>query len=143
MEGTFEFLQTLHFVQWLGEVVDPYAFAPFPVLSPVQDVRLNAAGELEDTGQLSPKNIIIQMAENETTTPNRATILVAETMGVDLTMTTFPEPTPHGFITDLDPSSATAQASDCGREQAARYLRSAFDGAAAVPFDAAACVNAP
>lgn len=139
---SFQELQALHFVQWLGEHADPYAFAPYPVLDPLTEILWDGT-EFTDGDTLPAKDVIIQMVEGDTTVPNSSTELLARTMGVDLTDTTFPDGTPHGFLSVLDSASPAAPAADCARQQASAWMSSSFEGTAELPagLDATTCIN--
>lgn len=130
-EDSFAELQALHFVQWLGEHADPYTFAPYPVLNPLTDLAYDGT-DFADGTELDPKDIIIQMVVDDATIPNSSTEPVARVMGVDLTDTTFPATTPHGFLSVIDPASPAAAAHDCAVQQAAEWMSSSFAGAAAL-----------
>jgi hypothetical protein len=143
-EDTFEELQALHFVQWLGEHADPYAFAPYPVLDPLTEIVWDSGeGEFADGETLPAKDVIIQMVENDQIVPNSSTELLAGTMGVELTDTTFPSMIQHGFLGVLDPTSASFDAGVCARQQAAAWMSTSFAGAAEIPagLDATSCLN--
>jgi hypothetical protein len=142
VSGSFAELQVLHFIQWLGDVADPYAFAPYTVLDPKPDLTYDSVGDTFTEGAALPSNnVIIQKVIDDPTVPNTGTDATARVMGVDTTDTTFPAGTPHGFLRTLDDQSPTYDASVCGRTQASDYLRSAFDGAPAVAESATACLG--
>lgn len=135
---SFEELQALHFVQWLGEHVDPYAFAPYPKLAPIDDLTFDGT-DFVGGAPLPAKDMMIQMVTDDPTIPNSATEPVARVMGVDLTDTTFPATVAHGFLSDIDPNSAGAPAHDCAVTQAAEWISSSFAGAAAITTPVSAC----
>ncbi|MEZ4460060.1 MAG: hypothetical protein R3E66_10090 [bacterium] len=139
MPGDFSFIQTLHFLQWLGEKVDPYVFSPYLVTSPLKDLSYNPGDDSFVLGATMPsRDVIIQMATGDPTVPNTSTELLAKTAGISLDETTF-DGTFHGFL-----SSGTTAQSTCARDQAAQWLRTSFDGNAQIPTElvAATCVAA-
>ena len=131
---TFTELQALHFIQWLGEHADPYAFAPYPVLNPLTEVLWDGA-QYSDGDVLPPKDVLIQMATADTVVPNSATVAVARVMGVDISNTTFADTT-HGFLNDLenDPPQRA-----CGLTQAGEWISSSFSGSAALTTTVSDC----
>lgn len=123
---TFAEIQALHFVQWLGEHADPYAFAPYPVLNPLTEVTFDGTDFDVAEAPLPSKDVMIQMVVDDPTIPNSSTEPVARVMGVDLTDTTFPAGTPHGFLGVLDASSDAFPAQQCAVQQAAEWMASSF-----------------
>ena len=145
MTGTFETVQALHFVQWLGEHVDPYTFAPYTIQNPLAEVTWDPAtmDYVTAMNPMAPKNVLIQMVQDETVVPNSSTELLARTMGVDLTDTTFPVGTDHGFIDDMDPTDPDYDAAVCARMQVAQWISSSFAGMADLPasLNADTCIT--
>lgn len=134
--GSFMYLQTLHFIQWLGEKVDPYAFAP-ALVKPIEDLSYDPGTDTFATGPTMPtRDVMVQMADMDDAIPNTSTKLLAKTLGVSLDDTTF-FGTFHGFL-----SSGISAQSTCARDQAAAWLSSSFQGSATIPTDlvAATCV---
>lgn len=135
---TFDELQALHFIQWLGEQADPYAFAPYPVLDPVTDLTYDGTS-FADGATLPAKDVIIQMVTGDTVVPNSATEPMAAVMGVDLTNTTFPAGTAHGFLSRLDPADPDAAAKTCAVAQAAEWMSTSFAGTATLTTTVTSC----
>lgn len=140
-EDTFDELQALHFIQWLGEHADPYTFAPYPVLDPLTELIWDGT-EFTEGDVLPVKEVMIQMVEGDMTVPNSSTELLARTMGVPLDETTFPAGIPHGFVGILDPTETGYDAAECARGQTAAWMASGFAGDAEIPADlvASTCV---
>jgi hypothetical protein len=139
MGGSFAYIQTLHFLQWLGEKVDPYAFAPSLIASPLKDKTFDAAdGTFADGIQMESRDVLVQMVAGDPTTPNSSTELLANTLGVSLDESTY-ENTTHGFLGD-----GTSAQSTCARDQAAEWIGSSFLGSASIPANLVAqtCVAA-
>ncbi len=137
--GSFAFIQTLHFLQWLGEKVDPYAFAPSLIASPLKDKTFDAAdGTFADGVQMESRDVLVQMVAGDPTIPNTSTELLANTLGVSLDESTY-EDTTHGFLGD-----GTSAQSTCARDQAAEWIGSSFLGNASIPANLVAqtCVAA-
>lgn len=137
LPGSLGYLQTLHFLQWLGEKVDPYTFAPHLVQSPLSDLTYDAStGEYSPGATMAARDAMVQMVKDDPTIPNTSTEILARTIGTSLDQTTF-ENTTHGFL-----SSGTSAQSECARDQAAEWIRTSFAGAATVPAElvAATCV---
>ncbi len=135
---TFAELQALHFIQWLGEVADPYAFAPYPVLNPIDELTYDGTDFVRGAN-LPAKDIVIQMVTGDDVVPNSTTVPLARVMGVSLADTTFPTGTPHGFLSNIDPASPVATAHDCAVQQTAEWLSTAFGGAAALTTTVTSC----
>ena len=157
--GSFAELQTLHFIQWLADYVDPYAFAPYTI---VEDPVANECGKpgtvecyatlkeiLFDTqsddfvegADLPSNEVMIQMVTDESVVPNTGTTLVAKTMGVSLDDSTYPAGVAHGFVVELDPTDAVnGKAAACAREQGADFLAASFSGSGNV-ITATDCLN--
>lgn len=139
MPGTFAYEQTVSFVQWLADVIDPTGFAPFTTSNTLAVLSYNPADGTYGVGANVPAaQVLVQMAQGDMTTPNVATQGLATVLGAPLDKTTFMAP--HGFIGD--PSLAAAR---CARRQVAAWLSSGLSaGTAALPasLDAATCVAA-
>ncbi len=128
MGGSFAYIQTLHFLQWLGEKVDPYAFAPNLIAKPLKDKTFDsAAGTYTDGAQMVSRDVLVQMVAGDPTVPNTSTELLAKTLGVSLDESTY-ENTTHGFLSD-----GTGPQSSCARDQAAEWIGSSFLGTASIP----------
>ncbi len=142
MPGTFSFVQAIHFIDWLGEWVDPYTFAPYTVKDPLAELTYDGESFQEAGDPMPSKQVMIQMVTDDMTVPNSSTELLARTMGVSLDGTTYPAGTPHGFLGD--PASESA-AAECGRMQVVQWLRSSFEtGTATLPanLEANTCIAA-
>jgi pimeloyl-ACP methyl ester carboxylesterase len=139
--GTLEFIQTIHFLQWATDWIDPFVFAssvtgePLPVLA--YDEQADEFTESPGTS----KSVLVQMVDGDAVAPNSSTELLAATFGVDLMNSTY-FGTVHGFLAITDPAATDLAQAQCGRDQAVAYLASAFDGTATVPpaLDAQTCV---
>lgn len=135
--GTFGYLQTLHFIQWLGEQADPYIFARHLTRDPLEDLLWDPGDESYIVlGNVPLKEVLVQMAQDDATVPNSSTLLLAQELGVSLENTTF-EGIEHGFLVSADESAQTM----CAREQSAEWIRSGLDGDATLPVElyAATC----
>lgn len=140
--GTVEFIQTLHFVQWTSDPIDPFNFAGAVTGDPLAVLTYDSATDefAESPGQT--KDVLVQMVDQDAVAPNRSTRLLADTFGVGLMDSTFFDTT-HGFLAYTDPAAADQAQSSCGRQQAVEYLASAFAGTANVPpnLTAETCVS--
>lgn len=151
MPGTFAFEQLLSLAQWLGDVVDPQAFAAFTTNNTLEVLEYFPNGKdgdanikyapAEDANKMPitvpPAQMMVQMAKGDMTTPNVGTIALAEALGVSLDNTSFDAP--HGFI------GGDTAAARCAVLQVAAWLSSGLStGTAALPqnLNADTCVNA-
>lgn len=134
MPGTFSYLQTLHFVDWLGEHADPYVFGRHLVENPLEVLAYDPTSETYTVGsRADAKSVLMQMAQDDPTVPNESTRLLAREVGVSLDETTFMAG--HGFLQTVDPASDDFEDGRCAREQAASWLASGFAGQAELPMN--------
>lgn len=133
VEG-FGFYQTTTFIQWAADIIDPATFAWKMANDRLKVYEYNTADGTYATKKNGPDDVrvpqaqvLVQMAKDDATIPNRMTEFLAKALRVDLTDATYEAP--HGFI--ADPTSSVA---DCARAQAAAWLTSGLhDGTAAYP----------
>ncbi len=154
--GSFAELQTLHFIQWLTDYIDPYAFAPYmkiedpaagecgvmnmpPCYETLKDIAF-IGGAFAPGADLPSNEVMIQMVTDDSVVPNSSTKLLAETIGVSLDDTTYPTGTGHGFAVELDPNAANGKAGACAREQGAVWLATNFTGTG-TQVTATECLN--
>ncbi len=137
MRGSFLFEQALSFLQWLLDPVDPAALAPYITSNTLEvlsyspaDGMYNVVGGVDSPTRVPAARVLIQMALDDQTTPNRGTIQLAETMGVSLMNTTFEAP--HSFISNASsPEELAAQR--CGRAQIVQWLSSGLESSSNTP----------
>ncbi len=144
--GTFIYLQTLTFIQWVADVIDPFTFAPFTSGTERLDVlKYESAngGTYVVDGEVPVTHVMMQMAVDDPTVPNRSTELLADTIGVSLENTTFTDVN-HGFFSTRNVTADEYPQGLCARKQAAQWLGSGFSGTSALTPDlyATACVAA-
>ena len=150
MPGTFAFEQTISFVQWMADVVDPQAFAPYTTKNTLKVLEYVPGGVDGDPTKpyrvlkqgpndvsVPAAQVMVQLAKDDATTPNVGTQGLAAELGVSLEKTTYTAP--HGFInTDATPEGR------CGRKQVAAWISSGLrSGTAALPptLEATPCVE--
>lgn len=135
VQDTFGYEQLAAFAQWLGDLVDPQAFARYTTKSTLKVLVYDpSAAEgmrytdlMDDADQavrVPAAQVLVQMAQGDTTTPNKGTIELATQLEVSLDDTTFGAR--HGFIFDGDTNEA-----QCARQQIGQWLQSGLSGAAA------------
>lgn len=144
--GTFLYVQTLAFIQWVADVIDPFTFAAFTTGSERLDVlEYDPAdgGTFTANGEVPAKAVMLQMAVDDPTIPNKSTEVLAKIMDVSLENTTFSDVS-HGFFNERDTDSEEYPQAYCARLQAAQWLSSGLDGSAELPaeLDADTCVAA-
>ncbi len=128
--GTFIYLQTLAFIQWVADVIDPFTFAPFTSGAQRLDVlKYEPAdgGTYVVESEVPATDVLMQMAVDDPTVPNRSTELLADTIGVSLENTTFTG-VRHGFFNTRDVSADEYPEGLCARKQAAQWLSSGLAG---------------
>lgn len=145
VEG-FGFYQTTTFIQWAADIIDPATFAWKLANDRVKVYDYDSANGSyaaqkngPDDRRVPQAQILMQMAKDDQTIPNRMTEYLADTLRLSLTDSTYEAP--HGFI--ADPTSSVA---DCARAQAAAWLSSGLHtGTAAYPdsLKSGACTTAP
>ncbi len=101
--GDEAFFESMVFVQWLADYIDPFAFA-------------NQATAVET-------QVMMQMSEGDRVVVNRATEALANALGISLEDTTYGG-VPHAFITQVDPSADDYEEAQCARLQVATWLQS-------------------
>jgi pimeloyl-ACP methyl ester carboxylesterase len=140
--GTVEFIQTIHFLQWATDHIDPFTFAEAVTRVPVDVLNYNAVDETYSGVANSTKSVLVQMVDGDSVAPNSATRLLAATFGVDLVGSTYVG-TVHGFLGITNPAAGDIAQAECGRQQAVAYIQGAFGGDAMVPagLDAQTCVD--
>ena len=136
--GTFGYEQLAVFAQWLGDLVDPQAFARYTTRRTVKVLAYDASEADEDARYIDvlddadqavrvpAAQVLVQMALGDMTTPNKGTIELANQLGVSLDDTTFDAR--HGFIFDGDTDEA-----QCARQQIGQWLESGLSGVATLP----------
>lgn len=127
-EGSFERFQSLAFVQWLAEPVDPFAFAPFIQNSPLREVTFAPMMGLDTADRMGANEVLLQMStgtmgNGDDIVPNGTTELLANAAGLSLDDSTYEAS--HGFLFQTDPDSEEFAAAECARRQAAHWL---FEG---------------
>lgn len=142
--GTFLYLQTLTFIQWVADVIDPFTFAPFTSgTERLEVLKYDPAdgGTYAVDGEVPVTNVMMQMAVDDRTIPNRSTELLADTIGVSLDNTTFTDVS-HGFFSTRNVGSDEYPQGLCARKQAAQWLSSGLSGTPALEPElyATACV---
>jgi hypothetical protein len=131
-EGTFERFRGLSLVQWLADIVDPFAYSPYigesPAFEPANELeRLNYdpdGGSFSYGNDVGPNEVLLQMTENQENmddpiVPNATTELLAESTGASLDNSTFTGS--HSLL--LEPGGEqTENEADCMRRQAAQWV---------------------
>lgn len=141
VEGSMSYIQTMTFVQWLADAVDPVAFADNTINKPLKTLSWNADADFSELADGVKNQVLMQMAVNDNTVPNASTQMLAAAMGVSLEHTTF-DNVSHGFVQTTDTNAAQFAAAQCAREQAAQWIASGLGGEAELPagLQAAACL---
>ncbi len=127
-EGSFERFQATSLAQWLAEIVDPFAYAPYIGDSPAYTPKFPLERMTYDTGNdefqtgsgLEANEVLLQMTENEDgedpVVPNATTEMLAEATGVSLDESTFTGS--HSLLFESSDEAA------CMRQQAAVWVAS-------------------
>jgi hypothetical protein len=158
---SFLFAQTVSLVQWALDFVDPVSAAPYMLTSTLNVVNFDPATGMfsnakngADDVKVTPAKILIQMAQDDQTTPNVGTrqlydsilMLVPAAQRPNQPLYPLEKATfnaEHAFILTTDTQAASFKASSCARRQAAAWLSSGLTtGTAAVPaaLEATPCV---
>ena len=125
--GTFVFEQLIAFLQWVGEEVGPAIFASHLIEDRLRALEYDASSDSYARGERVPSaEVFMQMALDDEVAPNVSTRQLARILDIDLEPTTFEAP--HAFLIQNDPSEPSFKASECGRRQAAFFLRAAIEG---------------
>lgn len=119
-EGTFERYQTVQFIQWAADPVEPWNFAAHTTSSTLP-VREYDGTEFTDGNAVDEASVLVQMAEGDQVVPNTTTQRLADALGVTLDDTTFTG-VDHGFLNG-DSAEAT-----CAKNQAAQWITSGLGG---------------
>ena len=126
-EGTFQRFQTVQFIQFAADPIEPWNFAAHTT-SATLPTREYDGSDFSDADPVDEASVLVQMADGDTVVPNSTTQRLADTLGVSLDDTTF-SGVSHGFLND---DSAEA---DCAREQAAQWIMSGLSGDAELTGD--------
>ena len=135
MEGTFDRVRALAFIQWLADPVDPFAFAPFVQENPLPETTFDPQmGQFSTGSALEANEMLLQMSTDpqemdDPVVPNATTELLAEAANLypkeqGMQSRTLEDSTysaEHGFL--FDQTMGNIQA-DCARRQAAAWLSS-------------------
>src|SRR5690606_10938670 len=116
---------------------DPFTFAAFTTGSERLDVlEYDPAdgGTFTANGEVPAKAVMLQMAVDDPTIPNKSTEVLAKIMDVSLENTTFSDVS-HGFFNERDTDSEEYPQAYCARLQAAQWLSSGLDGSAELPAE--------
>ena len=162
--GDEDFFDTMVFVQWLVDRVDPFVYGQPATSSGDQPLMYDGDGgfgpvtgdsceESEDCDEFwecqsvddddvcvqttPPVEPMLQMAEGDRVVVNRGTEALAGEFGIDLQDTTF-DGVDHAFITIFDDTDDQFDAATCARLQAGAWIESGLFADAVLPSELSA-----